>query len=82
MDEDFQTDKWPRMIRSNAKSAVVGIWLFSGFWNLVSWPVLFAIPGEIEDGNMAALIALVFPLIGLCLLYVASDTGITQILAD
>ena len=89
MDEDFQTDQWPRMIRSNAKSAVVGIWLFSGFWNLVSWPVLFAIPGEVEGGNMAALAALMFPLIGLCLVYVAVKKtkewrrfGVTQLRLD
>ena len=89
MDEDFQTDKWPQVIRSDAKSAVVGTWFFSGFWNLVSWPVMFAIPDEINNGNLAALAALMFPIIGLCLFYVAINKtrewrrfGVTQLQLD
>jgi hypothetical protein len=38
--------------------------LFALFWNLISLPILFIIPGEIADGNRAAAIGLLFPLIG------------------
>lgn len=62
-------DKWrtPR-IAGEARSTM---WLAVGFaaiWNLVSLPILFIVPGEVADGNTAALVGLLFPLIGVGLI--------------
>ncbi len=50
---------------SNASAAM---WLaisFAVLWNLISAPAAFMVPGEIADGNWAALLALLFPAIGI-----------------
>lgn len=52
-------------IRSNAKSGVIGIWCFAIFWSALSSTVLFAIEEELNKGNYAILIALLFPIVGL-----------------
>jgi len=38
---------------------------FAVLWNLISLPAAFIVPGEIAEGNMAAAVALLFPLVGL-----------------
>jgi len=58
-------DKWrtPEI----AGQARTTMWLAIGFaaiWNLVSLPLLFIVPGEVADGNTAALVGLLFPLVG------------------
>ena len=58
-------DKWRTpQIAGEARSTM---WLAIGFaaiWNLVSLPILFIVPGEVSGGNTAALIGLLFPLVG------------------
>jgi hypothetical protein len=62
-------------IRSNAKAGMWTIWAFAFFWNLISSPVIFAVPGEWDKGNHAILIALLFPLVGLgMIIYAAKRT--------
>jgi len=56
---------------SMSKSSTVVLWIFALIWNLISSSVLFVIPKELEKGNKAVLIALVFPVIGLLLLVAA-----------
>jgi hypothetical protein len=58
-------------IRSNAKRGVFVIWGFAIVWNAISWPVVFALPDELAKSNYAVLIGLLFPLVGLVLLYQA-----------
>ena len=58
-------EKWASpTIYSDGKTAMLGIWFFAVFWNLVSSPLIFIIPKEFGKGNHMALIGLLFPLVG------------------
>ena len=63
-------DKWQGdPILSNSKLAMYGTWGFAAFWNLISAPLPFVLYGEVVDkGNWAALLGLLFPLVGLGLI--------------
>jgi hypothetical protein len=63
--EDWQSPE----VRSNSKAAMYFTWGFAAFWNLVSAPLPFVIHGEVlEKQNYAALIGLLFPLVGIGML--------------
>jgi len=55
-------------IKSSTRTMMIASALFALFWNLISSPLLFVIPGELEDGNRLTLIALLFPAVGLGLI--------------
>ena len=55
-------------IRSGAKTSMYVMWGFAIVWNAISSPLLFVLEDEIRDGNYAALLGLLFPLIGLFLI--------------
>ena len=58
------------VIESGAVAGMVVAWAFSLFWNAVSWPFLFlALPKELAKGNYIILVFLLFPIIGLGLLW-------------
>jgi len=42
---------------------------FAIFWNLISWPALFAIVKPVSNGEYAALFVLIFPIIGAYLIH-------------
>lgn len=72
-DEPWLANKdWGNPIKSNAKMGVWGLWGFAVFWSLMSTPVLFILPDEIANKNYTALIAVIFPIIGIILLITAS----------
>jgi hypothetical protein len=57
-------------IRSDSKTSMYGAWLFAAFWNLISAPLPFLLyPEIVEKENYIALIGLLFPLVGISLLY-------------
>ena len=58
-------------IRSQGRSGVFVVWGFAILWNAISTPLLFILPGELENNNYPALIALLFPLVGAILLFKA-----------
>lgn len=61
--------EWDKgVISAHTKGRMVATFIFATFWNLVSAPLLFFVPGEVRDGNYAALIGLLFPLVGAGLL--------------
>ena len=64
-------DAWQSAeIRSGSKAAMWGAWVFAAFWNLVSAPLPFLLYREVvEKDNLLALIGLLFPLVGLGLLW-------------
>ena len=58
-------------IRSSAKTGLYFMWGFAILWSGISSPILFVLEDEINQENYAVLIALLFPLIGLLMLYKA-----------
>jgi len=54
-------------IPGNTQSNLRTAWLFGILWNLISTPLLFIIPGELERNHLAA-IGFLFPVIGVGLL--------------
>lgn len=58
-------------IRSQGRTGVLVIWGFAIFWNAVSFPLLFVLPKELGKENYAALLAVLFPLVGAFLIYKA-----------
>lgn len=63
-------DKWQsETIRSSSKMTMWAAWGFAAFWNLVSAPTPFIAYREVtESQNYIALVALLFPLIGIVLI--------------
>jgi len=53
-----------RIAGSTRAGAYVAI-VFAVLWNLISLPTALIVPGEIAEGNKAAAVALLFPLIGI-----------------
>ena len=58
-------------IKSDAGKGVLFVWMFAIVWNAISTPLLFILPGELHNNNYAALLGLLFPTVGLFLLYKA-----------
>jgi hypothetical protein len=58
-------------VKSNAGKGVLFFWFFTLVWNAISTPVAFTLPGELHGDNYLALIVLLFPLVGLFLLFKA-----------
>ncbi len=57
-------------IKSNAKSGMVALWGMTIFWNAISFPAaILAIPDVLAKGDYIGLVVLLFPIIGLGLLY-------------
>lgn len=56
-------------IEDGNRRTMVAAWIIAGFWNLISLPgAFFAMREALREGNRAALLALLFPLVGLGLL--------------
>ena len=60
---------WQPPFRSQAKSQLWMIWGMAAVWNAISAPLAFMIPGELAQGNYAALVGLAFPLIGIAIIH-------------
>ena len=62
--EDWAAGRIPCSSRRTARRA----WVFALFWNAVSLPLLWVVPRELERGNLAALVGLLFSVVGVALL--------------
>jgi len=59
-------------VASGARKGVLLIWIFTLFWNAISAPVVFiGLPVELHKGNYAILIALLFPIVGVGMIFYA-----------
>jgi hypothetical protein len=62
-------------IASSARKAVLLLWIFVAFWCAASAAISLAVvPQQLQQGNHAVLIALVFPVIGLAMIFFALNT--------
>jgi len=63
-------DEWQTpTVKSNSKKTMYFTWGFAAFWNLVSAPLPFLMFNEVvEKENYAALLGLLFPLVGIWLI--------------
>ena len=62
-------------VTSGARKSVLLLWFFTLFWNAISAPIVFiALPGEWHKGNHAVLIALLFPIVGIGMIFYALNT--------
>ena len=70
---DWQSRKgWEdARVKSDASKGVLFILVFAVIWNAISIPVSFVLPRELEQDNYAALLVLLFPAVGLFLIYLA-----------
>ncbi|MDO8344926.1 MAG: DUF3592 domain-containing protein [Cellvibrio sp.] len=64
-------------VTCNSKGSLWLIWGFALIWNLISLPATLAVPEEWADGNKLILIALIFPLAGMYLLYWAINSTLS-----
>ena len=61
----WRTDWASGRIEDSTRGAMWAGWLFAGFWNLVSLPAAwFGVRAALNEGNKAALLALLFPAVG------------------
>jgi hypothetical protein len=58
-------------IKSAAGKGVLFFWGFAVVWNAISFPVSFVLPRELQQENYLALLVLLFPAVGLFLIYKA-----------
>lgn len=62
-------------IASSSRKGVLLLWIFVTFWCAASAVISLAIvPQQLHQGNRAALIALIFPVIGLAIIFFALNT--------
>lgn len=58
------------------------VWLFAFFWNALSFPIaILAVPQVVRDGEWAGLLVLLFPLVGVGLLWAAASATVTAVRA-
>jgi hypothetical protein len=56
-------------IVDSSRATMVTAWIFAAFWNLISFPTAFlAVRSAIREGKPAALLALLFPVVGIGLI--------------
>jgi hypothetical protein len=57
-------------IESGAGSGVIGLWIFTVLWNAIAFPIaLLTVPELVKSGEWLGLLVLLFPLIGLLMLW-------------
>jgi len=63
-------------IASQARKGTLIIWGFAIVWNAISTPLLFILPEELDKGNYVVLFGLMFPMVGIFLIYKALQSAL------
>jgi len=72
-------DKQPTMAAGPGAGALA-LWVFAFFWNVLSFPIaLIAVPDIVNSGEWLGLLVLLFPLVGLFILWAAIKSTWTAI---
>ncbi len=58
-------------VNCDTKKQARFFWGFALLWNMLTWPILVAIPEELSRGNKLIVLAVIFPLVGIYLVYLA-----------
>jgi len=67
-------------VASNATTGVLGIWVFAFFWNIIAIPIsVLVVPDAVRSGEWAVLFVLIFPLIGLLMIWGAVSATIQRL---
>lgn len=70
----------PVSIKASAGGEVGFLWIFTFFWNVIAFPIaLIAVPDLVRNGEWLGLLVLIFPAIGLLLLWGAISSTIRTI---
>ena len=68
-----------RRIADDSTKGPAFLWIFAFFWNVISFPIALAVvPQAIADGEWAGLLVLLFPLVGLLVLWGAVGASIAH----
>lgn len=71
----LQRPEWQSgVIHAGEKTGMYFAWGFAVFWNLISTPAAFFIPDIWHEKGALAFLVLLFPFVGLCLLFWAAKT--------
>jgi uncharacterized protein DUF3592 len=69
-----------RTIKSDVRGSVIAAWLFAIFWNALAMPVSIGfVPDLLRQGEWLALLILLFPLVGLFLLWSAISSTMSYL---
>ena len=61
-------------------AGALALWVFAFFWNVISFPIaLIAVPDIVKSGEWLGLLVLIFPLVGLLILWAAIKSTWTAI---
>jgi len=67
-------------VAAAAPSGLLGIWIFAFFWNVIAFPIaIVVVPDAVAKGEWAVLFVLLFPIIGVLMLWSAVSATISAI---
>ena len=70
----------PSAAKANAASGIAGLWIFAFFWNVISFPIaILVVPQIIASGEWVGLLVLIFPIIGVLVLWGAIAATVARL---
>ena len=65
----WRADWAERRVNDSNPGGTLFLWVFAILWNAASWPVAFLVPRELVKENYVVLVAAIFPVAGLLILF-------------